>query len=221
VLYSVLANQPSRSDKIRSARWLISSADWGVLATMRWGGKIFTNVVAYADGADSQTNRENSTGVPYFYLTTMDETARDLLRDPTASFTVSEKAADVDGRCGAIDAEEPPCARITLMGRVVPVRSRKEENFAKSALFSKHPAMERWPDDHKFGFYKLEITEVFFLNDYGGASPITVKQYLSAKITGGGDYPMDSQMNGDLNIKESPVQSTHVDVSRRLRMMAM
>ena len=150
---------------------------------MRWGGKIFTNVVSYSDGVYSQSARHNSTGIPYFFLTTMDETAQDLIKDPTASFTISEKSADVDGRCGAVDAQEPPCARITLMGQIVPVRSKVEQVYAKEALFSKHPAMERWPAGHKFDFYKMDIFEIFFLNDYGGASPIKLREYLSAHLS--------------------------------------
>ena len=149
-----------------------------MLATNRGSGKIFSNVASYSDGVYSQTDRENSTGVPYFFLTKMDESARDLARDPTASFTISEKSADVDGRCGAIDAQEPTCAKITLMGRVVQVRARAEEEFAKRALFSKHPAMERWPSGHMFYVYKLDIREIFFLNDYGGASPVKISSEI-------------------------------------------
>jgi Pyridoxamine 5'-phosphate oxidase len=153
-----------------------------VLATHRDGGKIFSNVVSFSDGVYSQSNRQNSTGVPYFYLTTMDETARDLEKDPSASFSVSEKSADVDGRCGALDAQEPPCARIALMGQVVKVKSKGEVDFAKNALFSKHPAMEHWPGGHQFVFYKFDISEIFFLNEYGGPTPVRVRDYLSARL---------------------------------------
>jgi hypothetical protein len=116
-------------------------------------------------------------------MSTLDETARDLQKDPTASFSISEKAADVDGRCGAIDAQEPTCAKITLMGRVVEVKSKLEQEFAKKALFSKHPAMERWPAGHHFSFYKMEISEIFFLNDYGGAAPMRLKDYVTARLS--------------------------------------
>jgi len=178
-----MLTKPQIKDKVHSARWLVASSEWGVLATKREGGGVFSNVMSYSDGVYSQTDRENSTGVPYFYLTKMDESGRDLGRDATASFTISEKSADVDGRCGAQDAQEPTCAKITLMGRVILVKSRIEQEFAKRALFSKHPAMERWPQGHMFSFYKMDIHEIFFLNDYGGASPVRPSKYLTAKLS--------------------------------------
>ena len=156
-------------------------------------------MVSYSDGVYSQTDRENSTGIPYFLLTKMDESARDLASDATASFTISEKSADIDGRCGAIDAQEPTCAKITLMGRVVPLRNREEQELAKLALFSKHPAMERWPMNHGFFLYKMEIHEIFFLNDYGGASPIKVQKYLSAKLSSD-EQDSDDDENGLIQV---------------------
>jgi len=130
-------------------------------------------------------------------MSTMDETARDLLKNPVASFTLSEKASDVDSRCGALDAQEPPCARITLMGRVVPIRSRTEQEFAKRALFSKHPAMERWPSGHRFGFYKMDIEEIFFLNEYGGAVPLGVREYLSVQLKNDDAHSGDNDNDSD------------------------
>jgi len=176
-------SKPSANDKVHSARWLVASSDWGVLATNRGSGRVFSNVVSYSDGVYSQTDRENSTGIPYFFLTKMDESARDVAHDAVSSFTISEKSADVDGRCGAVDAQEPTCARITLMGKMVQVRTQEEKEFAKLALFSKHPAMERWPSNHVFDFYKMDVHEIFFLNDYGGASPVKISKYLAARLT--------------------------------------
>ena len=175
--------KPPKSNKVLSARWLISSVNWGVLGTTRGNGEVFTNVVSLSDGIGSQLERKNATGIPFFYLTKLDETARDLTHHSVASLTVSEKSADVDGRCGATDAEDPPCARLTLRGKVRPVLSTKRRQFARSALFSKHPAMKQWEHAHEFDFYEMEIEEIFFLNNYGGASPISVHEYLGAKLS--------------------------------------
>jgi len=38
-----------------------------------------------------------------------------------------------------------------------------------------------WPKDHDFRFFKLEIIDIFLINWYGGAKPITVDEYLHAK----------------------------------------
>lgn len=54
-------------------------------------------------------------GIPYFYLTTLDPTARDALTDGRSSFTLSEFPL---GSCGKIDPENPTCAKLTLTGKV-------------------------------------------------------------------------------------------------------
>ena len=53
----------------------------------------------------------NSTGRLFFYLTTMDETASDALKNPLVSFTVTE-ASIGPGGCGQTDAEDPTCAKV-------------------------------------------------------------------------------------------------------------
>lgn len=86
----------------------------------------------------------------------------------------------------------------------------EEAEVAKKALFTKHPEMmgnqlflsflryrfmiivwlcdgyigfsyADWPEEHDFRFFKLEITNIFLINWYGGAKPITVDEYLHAK----------------------------------------
>ncbi|ANM61926.1 Pyridoxamine 5'-phosphate oxidase family protein [Arabidopsis thaliana] len=57
----------------------------------------------------------------------------------------------------------------------------EEAEVAKKALFTKHPEMMDWPKDHDFRFFKLEIIDIFLINWYGGAKPITVDEYLHAK----------------------------------------
>lgn len=68
------------------------------------------NVVSYSDGLPGQGR-----GIPYFYLTTLDPTARDALKDERSSFTLSEFPL---GTCGKIDPENPTCAKLTLTGKV-------------------------------------------------------------------------------------------------------
>jgi hypothetical protein len=183
------SNPPPKSNIPASARWLVSSSDHGVLSTLDENTNIpFGNVISYSDGINSQTDRENSTGIPMFYLTTLDETARNLRKTNKASFTISEKWDREDGRCGALDAQEPPCARITLLGTVHVIVDIKEREFAKKSLFSKHPAMSRWPTSHVFEFWKFDIHSIFFLNDYGGAPELTVKDYLNVQLLSSKQY---------------------------------
>lgn len=69
------------------------------------------NVVSFSDGLP-----DKGRGIPYFYLTTLDPTARNALKDQRSSFTISEYAI---GTCGKKDPENPSCAKITLVGKVV------------------------------------------------------------------------------------------------------
>lgn len=67
-------------------------------------------MVSYSDGVPNQ-----GSGIPYFYLTTLDPTARNAFKDERASFTVSEYPL---GTCGKVDPMNPTCSRITLTGKV-------------------------------------------------------------------------------------------------------
>ncbi|WMV17500.1 hypothetical protein MTR67_010885 [Solanum verrucosum] len=170
------------------ARWLVSQSSWGVLNTIAsdMGGAPFgslilkyfllcRNVVSFSDGLP-----DKGRGIPYFYLTTLDPTARNALKDQRSSFTISEYAI---GTCGKKDPENPSCAKITLVGMLkVVTGDPKETSFAQTALFTKHPEMEGWPKSHDFQIYKLEIEEIFMINWFGGPKPLTVDQYLQAKM---------------------------------------
>lgn len=71
---------------------------------------ICRNVVSFSDGLP-----KDGSGIPYFYLTALDPTARNAFKDQRASFTVSEYPL---GTCGMIDPENPTCSKITLTGKV-------------------------------------------------------------------------------------------------------
>lgn len=158
------------------ARWLVTSNSWGVVSTVsiHLNGIPFGNVASYSDGPDG-----NSTGVPYFYLSALDPTPRDVAVIPYASLTVSEAPL---GTCGSTDVENPTCAKITLSGQMyLVVEDTEESDFAALALFSKHPEMEDWPKDHNFKFYGLKIQDIFLIDWYGGAKTLSVDEYLGTE----------------------------------------
>lgn len=68
-------------------------------------------MVSFSDGQP-----EKGSGIPYFYLTTLDPTASYALEDQRSSFTISEYPI---GTCESKDPENPSCAKITLIGKVV------------------------------------------------------------------------------------------------------
>ncbi|KAK7293294.1 hypothetical protein RJT34_16157 [Clitoria ternatea] len=176
-----MPTKPDPDDAAATARWLVSLNFWGVLNTISidLGGAPFSNVVSFSDGLPNE-----GSGIPYFYLTTLDPTARNALKDERASFTVSEYPL---GTCGKKDPENPACSKLSLTGKLKLVDEKtKEAKFARNALFSKHPEMKGWPEDHDFQVFKLEIENIFLIDWFGGPKPLTVEQYLHPKMNNAG-----------------------------------
>ncbi|XP_051141502.1 uncharacterized protein LOC127258621 [Andrographis paniculata] len=172
------ARRPNPDDAASFARWLVSQSSWGVLNTIsnEWGGAPFGNVVSFSDGEP-----DKGKGIPYFYLTTLDPTASNALKDPRSSLTISEYSL---GTCDKTDPENPSCAKITLIGKLKLLDGKsKDAEFGRSALFAKHPEMKSWPPGHNFEVYKLNIEKIFMINWFGGPKPLTVEQYLQAKVS--------------------------------------
>ncbi|KAJ8427966.1 hypothetical protein Cgig2_032316 [Carnegiea gigantea] len=167
---SLSPSKPDPKDAAAYARWLVSHNSWGVLNTIfkDLGGAPFGNVVSFSDGLPGKGK-----GIPYFYLTPLDPTAKNALKDHRSSFTLSEVPL---GTCGKVDPENPTCAKITLTGK-----HSKEAEFGRNALFSKHPEMKDWPQGHKFEVFKLDIADIFLINWFGGPKPLTIDQYLHWK----------------------------------------
>ncbi|RMZ53646.1 hypothetical protein APUTEX25_003180 [Auxenochlorella protothecoides] len=109
------------------------------------------NVVSYADGP-----RGNSTGRLLFYLTTLDATAYDAQANASAMLTVSE--AQLPGSCRGLDAEDPPCAKISILGELHRV-----------------PASEE-------GAARLFIQQIQLLAWYGGPRQITPQDYFGVQL---------------------------------------
>ncbi|XP_071913055.1 uncharacterized protein [Coffea arabica] len=169
--------RPSPKDTAAFARWLVCQSSWGVLSTIAsdLGGAPFGNVVSFSDGQP-----DKGSGIPYFYLTTLDPTARYALKDQRSSLTISEHPI---GTCGTKDPENPSCAKITLVGKLTLLDGNsKEAELAQTALFTKHPEMTGWPKGHNFQFFELEIYDIFMINWFGGPKPLTVEQYLQADM---------------------------------------
>ncbi|XP_021749844.1 protein CREG1-like isoform X2 [Chenopodium quinoa] len=169
-------SKPNPNDAAAYARWLVSQNSWGVLNTISpgLGGAPFGNVVSFSDGKPGK-----GAGVPYFYLTTLDPTAANALKDQRSSLAISEYPI---GTCGKTDPENPTCAKITLTGKLKLVDANsKEAEFARSALFAKHAEMKGWPESHNFQVFKLDIENIFMINWFGGPKPLTVDQYLQWK----------------------------------------
>uniref|UniRef100_A0A452GTQ3 CREG-like beta-barrel domain-containing protein n=1 Tax=Gopherus agassizii TaxID=38772 RepID=A0A452GTQ3_9SAUR len=162
---------------IRTARFLTHYNSWGFLATESAQEKIqgvpFGNCLLVSDGPIN-----NSTGIPFFYVTPKDNIVTDLMKNSVASLTFPEAEGEFC-RKNIIDPEDPRCARLTLTGQMVIVPPEEME-FAKQAMFSRHPVMRKWPRNYEWFFMKMNIEHIWLQNWYGGVSTIAVEEYFKA-----------------------------------------
>ncbi|PWA31544.1 hypothetical protein CCH79_00002598 [Gambusia affinis] len=156
------SSPPPHQETAKTARYIAHYSDWGHLATISTQDKIrgipFGNIFSVSDGP-----MDNSTGVIYFYVTPMDNTVTDLKSNPQMVY----------------DPEDPRCARLTLTGKMVEV-APEELAFAKEAMFSRHPAMAKWPVGHKWFFMKMDLIQVWLQDWIGGVSVIPLADYFKA-----------------------------------------
>ncbi|XP_066478446.1 protein CREG1 isoform X2 [Tiliqua scincoides] len=171
---------PPHEDAARVARFVAHSCDWGALATLSaqdlpMRGQPFANVFSVSDGP----RRSTGSGVPYMYLTALDVSVRDLQVNANASLTVSLAQTSYCKNKG-YDPQSPLCAHVIFSGIVEKVPNGTEADFAKTALFSRHPEMASWPRDHNWYFAKLNITSVWVLDYFGGIKTVTPEDYFHA-----------------------------------------
>ncbi|XP_062982310.1 protein CREG2 [Elgaria multicarinata webbii] len=161
----------------RTARFLAHYNSWGFLATKSTQEKIqgtpFGNCLSISDGPT-----DNSTGIPFFYVTPKDNTVADLMKNSIASLTLLEAEGDFC-RKTIVDPDDPRCARVTLTGQMATVPPEEME-FAKQALFSRHPVMRKWPRNYEWFFMKMNIEHVWLQNWYGGIATIALEEYFKA-----------------------------------------
>jgi len=170
---------PKWNEKAKMARYLAHYSDWGVVSSISpdFNYVPFGTLQSFADGP-----MNNSSGTPYFYMADISDTRHNIEYNNTVSLFMSEAESPWCDKYEQ-DPEEPTCARLTLIGQVVAV-TPEEQGFAKEALFTRHPAMQNWPTHHHWRFYKLNIFPIdgiCLLDFYGGATHITLDEYLKAK----------------------------------------
>ncbi|XP_077198368.1 protein CREG1 isoform X2 [Paroedura picta] len=168
---------PPAEETARMARFVAHACDWGALATISTHdpvrGQPFANVFSISDGEVS-----NSSGVPYLYLTTMEISVKDLQVNGNASLTLS-LAQTSYCKEKSYDPQSPLCARVIFYGVVEKVAGI-EADFAKRALFSRHPEMQDWPPGHNWFFAKLNIANIWVLSHFGGIEMVTPEDYFKA-----------------------------------------
>ncbi|KAK5847407.1 hypothetical protein PBY51_016535 [Eleginops maclovinus] len=170
---------PPYDEVARVARFVAHQCDWASMATVSshspLQGRPFSNTFSVSDGP-----RGSGTGVPYLYLTRMEVSVQDLQVNPASSLSMSLAQTDYC-RLQGFDPQSPLCAHIILSGDMVEVEGVEAE-FAQKALFTRHPEMMEWPVDHGWFFAKLNITQVWVLDYFGGVKKVTPEEYFNATL---------------------------------------
>ena len=139
--------EPTHAER---ARTLLVSERLGTVAThsQRHPGWPFASVMPYA---------LESGGAPIFLVSGMALHTQNLIADPRASLLVMQSGADMDP-LGA--------ARVTLLGHA---RRVAEPSDSLRALYlERHPSAKYWIDFSDFSFFRLEVTEIYFVGGFGG-----------------------------------------------------
>ncbi|EZA47318.1 hypothetical protein DMN91_012951 [Ooceraea biroi] len=159
------------------ARYVVNQADWAAVATISTRKDVETfpvaNLISIGDGPVG-----NGTGIPYMYLTPLDFTAKDLVKDHRATLLMSLAQGNYC-KDKEWDPMDPRCARVMLSGKIKALKNTTEEhNIAKQLFFGRHPKLENMPTDHEFFLAKLKISAIALLDHFGGPKYINVKDYL-------------------------------------------
>jgi len=182
VVIKETSKEPPPHDQVaKMARYICHHSNWAAMATISSRDPIvgfpFANIFSISDGPE-----DNSTGVPYIYISPWEISAKDLTHNNKASLTMSLAQG---GYCAQhnLDPEDPRCAHVILTGEFIKLSpGSEEEEFARKSLFTRHPIMPDWPAGHHWFFAKIEIKNIQLLDYFGGAVTVPVKDYFNAQL---------------------------------------
>ena len=171
--------QPFFTEHAKTARWIAHNLGYGVLSTTstnpQYTGVAFGNPQSFVDGTT-----DDSTGHLWFYTTPLDSSSLDLAKDPKCSWTLSEQMLGNFCTKKGWDPEDPRCARLVFVGSMRNATTAEIPD-AKNALFARHPEMKEWPGDHSFQVTTMDISNIWLIDMFGGASSVDPKDYYSSK----------------------------------------
>jgi len=170
---------PPHDQEAKMSRYILHNSNYGAMATISNRDPIkgypFANVFSFSDGPLGQ-----SSGIPYIYTMPQEISSIDLEVDPRASLTFS-LAQSSYCKEGGFDPQDPRCAHVIFTGIFTKIDKESEEwGVAQEALFSRHPDMEFWPEDHGFFFAKIDIEDIQLLDWFGGVVHVDVEEYWKA-----------------------------------------
>jgi putative heme iron utilization protein len=157
---SPAAPEPAHAERVRT---LLESESVGTLATQsqRHPGFPFASVMPYAlvDGAS-----------PLFLISGMAIHTQNLLADARASLLVMQSGTGSDP-LGA--------PRATLLGTAS--RIDEPSPAIREAYLARHPSARYWIDFSDFSFFRLDVSDVYFVGGFGVMGWVTADDYRAAE----------------------------------------
>ncbi len=146
------------------ARTLVYLGRTGTLATLsrRHPGHPFASVMPY--GLDER-------GRPLFLISAMAMHTQNLHGDRRASLLVLQEVA----------GEPLAAGRVTLMGDAVVVPPA-DASVARAAYLARHAMAASWVDFEDFSFWRLEVSDVYFVGGFAAMDWITAEAYVHARV---------------------------------------
>lgn len=176
------SDPPPHKEVALMARYIMHNCNWVSIATISTQDGIkgypFVSLKSLSDGP-----KDNSTGIPFLYMTKMDVSGQDV--EVNNKVTIMASLAELE-YCERedFDPQDPRCAKVIITGRLKKVNeSTSEYQFGKEALFARHPAMKDWPLNHNFYVAQVEIEQICVLDFFGGIKHVTQEDYFSANVT--------------------------------------
>jgi len=110
------------------------------------------------------------TGRPIFLISSMAMHTQNLLHDAKASLLVTQS-----------EAPDPlGASRLTLMGEVARIPGEESAGVRKIYL-ARHESARYWVDFEDFAFYRMEVTDVYYVGGFGVMGWVTAEEYLHAE----------------------------------------
>lgn len=155
------APEPTYAERVRT---LVYLARTGTLCTLsvKHPGHPFGSVMPYAlDGR----------GRLLFLISTMAMHTQNLQADSRASLLVTQPGWTGDPLAAG---------RVTLMGEVLPLPEADIAD-ARERYLTRHPNAAYWVDFEDFGFYRLEVADVYYVGGFAAMDWVSAEEYLAAR----------------------------------------
>jgi len=146
------------------ARTLIHLGRTGSLATLsrRHPGFPFASVMPYAVDAE---------GRPLFLISTMAMHTQNLETDPRASLLVAQQ----------VEGDPLAAGRVTLMGHAARVPAA-DVATSRELYLARHDNARYWVDFEDFSFWRLELSDVYFVGGFAAMDWLPLTDYASSRV---------------------------------------